>query len=256
MRGTDPWATLLHDCQFTMGETVTGRLVLIAGLAFAALTSGCGGGGGGGGGGVSVPSAPSGVVATPGNRVVHLTWDATAGALSYNLYWSTSSAVTLTSNVVIGVTSPFTHDGLDNGTTYHYRLAAANDGGEGALSTEVSATPTSAPTPPAPPTGLAATAGEAQVTLAWDAAADATGHSLYWATSPGVTVGSSKIADVTGPYVHGGLASGTTYYYRLSAANAVGESGLCAEVSATTDPGAVVYPNDFDQQEFEHGTFE
>jgi fibronectin type 3 domain-containing protein len=91
---------------------------------------------------VSAPAAPAGVSATAGNGQVTLSWSAVTGATSYNLYFSTSTGVTKTTGTKItGVTSPYTHTGRTNGTTYYYVVTAVNAGGESAESAQVSATP-------------------------------------------------------------------------------------------------------------------
>ena len=66
------------------------------------------------------------------------------------------------------VSSPYTHTGLINGTTYYYVVTAANQYGESAESKEVSATPSLA-TPPLPPVSVATHAGNRTVNIAWSA---------------------------------------------------------------------------------------
>ncbi|HZT21837.1 MAG TPA: autotransporter-associated beta strand repeat-containing protein [Verrucomicrobiae bacterium] len=85
------------------------------------------------------PVTPVGLVAVPGNDQISLSWIASAGADSYNLKRGTSSGnETLLTNLT-GTT--YTDTGLVNGTTYYYVVSAVNAGGEGANSSEVSATP-------------------------------------------------------------------------------------------------------------------
>lgn len=88
------------------------------------------------------PSAPTGVTATAGNGQVAISWTAVTGATSYNIYWSITSGVTKTSGTKItGATSPYSHTGRTNGTTYYYIATAVNSSGESAASAQVSATP-------------------------------------------------------------------------------------------------------------------
>ncbi|NVN89636.1 MAG: fibronectin type III domain-containing protein [Desulfuromonadales bacterium] len=88
---------------------------------------------------------------------------------------------------------------------------------------------------PVAPATVAAVGGSGQVTLTWSAVTGATSYNLYYATSPGVskTTG-TKIANAVSPYVHTGLAAGTTYYYMVTGVNSVGESAASPEASATT----------------------
>ena len=88
----------------------------------------------------TVPAAPTGLTATPGNAQVALTWNTSAGATSYSVKRSTTSGSGYTT-----VSSPtgtsYTDTGLTNGTTYYYVVAAANSAGTSGNSSQVSATP-------------------------------------------------------------------------------------------------------------------
>ena len=76
-----------------------------------------------------------------------ISWSSVSGATSYNIYWSTTSGVTKTTGTKLtGVTSPYTHTGLTNGTTYYYVVTAVNSYGESSESSQVSGTPTSSTT--------------------------------------------------------------------------------------------------------------
>lgn len=60
---------------------------------------------------------------------------------SYNLYWSTAPGVTVGSNAILDVTSPYVHSGLLGKTTYYYVVTAVERGAESVPSVEVSGTP-------------------------------------------------------------------------------------------------------------------
>ncbi len=179
--------------------------------------------------GLTLPAPPTGLAATPGNAQVSLTWSAVSGATSYNVKRATVSGGPYTTVANVTTTS-FNNTGLANGTTYYYVVSAVNGAGEGANSSQVSATPQV--TAPATPTGLAATAGNAQVALTWNAASGATSYNVKRSTTSGS--GYSTVTTVTGPsYTDTGLVNGTTYYYVVSAVNAGGESANSAQASAT-----------------------
>jgi hypothetical protein len=101
-------------------------------------------------------------------------------------------------------------------------------------------------TAPPTPTGLTATAGNSQVSLAWTVSAAATSYNLYWGTSTGVTTtNGTKISGIaTNSYTQSGLTNGTSYYYIVAAVNATGESAPSAQISAIPNapPGAGAAP--------------
>ena len=130
---------------------------------------------------------------------------------------------------------------LQDGTTYYYIVTAVNSVGEGAASAQVSATPAAAAAAPPAPTGLTATPGDGQNTIAWSPVGGATSYNVYWATAAGVTPATgTRIANATAPLLHTGLMDGTGYFYVVTAVNAIGEGAASTEVNAT--PVAPVSP--------------
>ena len=189
--------------------------------------------GGGGGTQAKVPAAPTGLAATAGSASVSLTWTASAGATSYNVYRGTTSGGESTTAIAAGIpTTVYTDSAAINGTKYYYKVAAVNGGGTSGLSNEASATPE--PAAPTAPTGLAATAGNASVSLTWTASAGATSYNVYRGTTSG---GESTTAIASGipttAYTDSTATNGTKYYYKVAAVNASGASGLSNEASAT-----------------------
>jgi fibronectin type 3 domain-containing protein len=95
---------------------------------------------------------------------------------------------------------------------------------------------------PAAPGGLTAAPADAKVTLSWNAAAGAASYKVYRGTASGAeTLVQSGVAGTT--YTDTGVTNGTTYYYKVSAVNAAGESPLSAEVSATPQVAAPAAPS-------------
>jgi hypothetical protein len=92
----------------------------------------------------SVPAAPTNLKATPSDKQVALTWSASTGATSYNVYRSLTAGGEGTTPFKTGITSTsYTDTGLTDGTTYYYQVTAVNSAGESQKSSEVSATPAS-----------------------------------------------------------------------------------------------------------------
>jgi hypothetical protein len=167
------------------------------------------------------PSTPTGLTAAPGNAQVSLSWNASGGATSYNLKRSTTSGGPYTT-IASPTTTSYTDTGVNNGTTYYYVVSAVNSFGQSANSSQVSATPSAIPQPP---TGLDASAGNAQVGLNWNASSGATSYNVKRSTTS---------------YTDTGLNNGTTYYYVVSAVNSFGESANSSQVSAT--PTTITVP--------------
>ena len=86
-------------------------------------------------------------------------------------------------------------------------------------------------TPLGAPIGLAATAGDAQVALSWDAVANAVNYQVFRSLTNGGPY--SQIAIVTATnYLDNSLLDGTNYFYVVKAANAAGTSANSTQVSA------------------------
>ena len=195
------------------------------------LHAGCAGNTSGGnppGGGASAPAVPTDLMATAGNAQVSLNWNASSGATSYNLKRSTTTGGPYT-QISSPSSTTFTDTGLTNGTKYFYVVSASNSAGQSANSAEVSVTPAIAA--PATPTGLAATAGNAQITLTWNASAGATSYHLKRSTSSGAETQIAAPASAT--FTDTGLTNGTKYFYVVSAVNSTAESANSNEASAT-----------------------
>ena len=183
-----------------------------------------------------LPSAPTGVTATPGDTTATIRWTAVAGATSYNVYHSPTSGVTKTTGTkVTGATNPVSVPGLTNGIPYYFVVTAVVNGLESLESVQVTATPIPVvPPAPAAPTGVSGAAGAGSATITWPAVAGATSYNIYYSTAPGVTTATETKATgaASGTSVTG-LIRGIPYYFVVTAENAGGESGVSNEVAVT-----------------------
>ena len=98
----------------------------------------------------------------------------------------------------------------------------------------------SSPQIPAAPTALTASAGSAQVSLAWSASANATGYNVKRGLASG---GPYTLLAPTSAlsYTDSSVSNGTTYYYVVTAYNTAGESGNSNEASAKPVHAATMY---------------
>jgi fibronectin type 3 domain-containing protein len=196
----------------------------------------------------TVPDAPSLNNATAGNGSVALAWSAPSSnggsaITGYKVYRGTSSGSETLLTTLGNVTS-WTDNGAANGTTYYYKVTAVNSVGESAASNELSATPTQPATAPGAPTLNSAAGGNANVGLAWNAPSSnggsaITGYKVYRGTSSGSETLLTTLGNVTS-WTDNGAANGTTYYYKVTAVNSVGESAASNELSATPSQPATV----------------
>jgi fibronectin type 3 domain-containing protein len=103
----------------------------------------------------TAPVPPLNLTATGGNQQVSLTWTASTGATSYNVKRAATNGGPYTTVASPAGTS-FTDTTVANGTTYYYVVTAVSAGGESANSNQASATPSTTPVAPAPPTSSCA----------------------------------------------------------------------------------------------------
>ena len=87
------------------------------------------------------PYAVTGLAATAGASQVSLSWKAVSGATSYSLYRTAESGNEPATASVTGITgTSYVDTGLNEGTTYYYRVVAVNSSGSSGFSTEAYAT--------------------------------------------------------------------------------------------------------------------
>ncbi len=188
------------------------------------------------------PAKPTGLTATAGNQLVTLSWtdpknsditkyqyrQGTGDPVSWGGWtdFATSDATTTTRAI----------DGLTNGTEYSFQIRAVAGTEFGAMSDTVSESPNR---PPARPTGLTATTGDAsgEVDLSWTDPDDDTITSYEYLIRSGGTWTSVPIpgsdADTTS-YTVTGLTDGTEYTFQIRAR--VGSIQSFASASATATP--------------------
>src|SRR5437870_185370 len=199
----------------------------------------------------TAPGAPQGLGATAGDAPIALVWsppgsDGGSPITNYKIYRGNSSGGE-SFFTEIGNILAYSDTGLTNGHTYYYKVSAVNAVGDGPLSNEASATPTTPATKPGAPRNLQATPGDGQVTLNWQPPSNDGGspillYTIYRGNSSGGESFLITVPLVT-TYTDATVTNGVTYYYKVSATNAIGEGPKSNEASATpsapaTPPGA------------------
>src|SRR6266513_1372742 len=168
------------------------------------------------------PTTPIGLTAAvAGSSGANLSWSASTDNVGVTGYIVRRNGV----QVATPATTSFADTGLSAATTYSYTVAARDAAGNiSPNSTSVSVT-----TPPPPPSNSAS--------LAWDAVTTPTlaGYRVYFGTAPGTYLQSLgqgiSVGNVTA-YTLTGLASGSQYYFAVTAFDTVGvESPYSNEVS-------------------------
>ena len=176
---------------------------------------------------------------------VTLSWNEVPGAISYNIYASTSPSVTkLSGSKIRNVSSPLTIDRLQPGKTYYFVVTAITELGESEESKELSYTAVMNEAGVVVFKDLfekpiqdhkSSTSEKRNVTLAWDNVPNAISYNIYWKDSPGVSKrNGKKISNVKNPHTIDGLKPGT-YYFVVTAVNESGESEESEEFSLTVD---------------------
>ena len=178
---------------------------------------------------VAPPSTPTGVTAgTVSATQIAVSWQSSSGATGYRVERSSNGGSSWT---VAGTTSTlsFTDSGLSPATTYSYRVVATNAGGGSAPSTVVAATTTTTA-----PTGLTATpVSSTQINVAWQVTSGASGYRLQRSSDGGSSWVNASTTTSTA-FSDTGLGPASTYFYRVFATNAGGDSAPSASVNATT----------------------
>lgn len=197
----------------------------------------------------TVPVAPTGLAATPGNSTVSLDWDdnSEADIASYTVYRSTTSD-SYGSALASGLgTSDYTDNTVTNDITYYYVVTATDNGSsESAQSNEISVTP--ADNPPSAPIGLGVTPGDGVVNLDWDdnSESDFASYSVYRTTTLGSYGSALAIGLTTSDYIDNTVTNEVTYYYMVTATDDSGnESAPSDELDATPLESTSSYQNDF-----------
>jgi N-acetylneuraminic acid mutarotase len=194
------------------------------------------------------PAAPTGLdISSAAGSSIILEWiDNSSDESGFRIYRSTDGVSFKAHNAVSSNATNYTDRRLVNGRTYYYRVASFNSVGTSTVSNTATATVGAGGAAPDAPSGLSATtASSTQIDLSWtDNSANE--NTFRIERSPN---GSDSWAEITAvgsnvtTYSDTGLSASTTYYYRVRARNAAGNSSYTATANDTTDAAPPTAPS-------------
>jgi titin len=195
----------------------------------------------------TIPTAPSNLsLLVGGTSQIQVSWtDNSNNEQFFNVFRSTDGV-----SYPFGITLPagsttYLNTGLSAGTTYFYRVNAANTGGTSGFAGPVSAT--TLPTIPTAPSNLRFTLrSTARLDLLWDDNSSNEQGFLVQSSLNGITYSTLDTTAANTPeYSARGLNVGTTYFFRVAAFNAGGTSAFSGATSWQTLPNAPAIPSNF-----------
>src|SRR4030095_425130 len=147
-------------------------------------------------------------------------------------------------STVIGTTTsaPYTTT-WSNVTAGSYALTAVATDNLGATVSSAAVNVTVLPAPPAAPSSLAASAGDATVSLSWTGSSGAQTYTVKRGLDSAGPFTSIASGLTSTAYVDNSVSNGTTYYYVVTALNAGGESPNSNAASATPQAPPSSVPN-------------
>ncbi len=171
----------------------------------------------------TAPKSPTGIRATSTANAVTISWDRMTEATGYIVHFNNKDY-----NVNGNDNTSLTVSGLQQNTTYQYKICSKSADGIGAYGYERSVSTQSLL--PTVPNGITKKSSDNSVTIGWNAISNATGYDLvfngstYSQTSPGRTFT--------------GLNANTGYRFKVRAKNAYGAGTYSPEQIVTTAPKA------------------
>lgn len=183
-----------------------------------------------------LPVLPSGLIANASNGIVRLAWSAAVSATGYKVKRANSRSGPFATLTSLATTS-YNDSTVANGQLYFYKISATNAVGETADSGLASAYPSAAA--PATPIGVTAkTISHQRIDVSWSASLGATNYNVKRGTSLGgpFTVIASNVGTNFLSYANTSLPANTTFYYVVTANNALGTSADSSASGATTLP--------------------
>ncbi len=187
---------------------------------------------------IVLPTSPTNGQANLCPGATNLSWPASAGATSYDVYFGTTAVPPFVANVI---TTNYNAGTLAPGT-YFWRIAPRNSTGPNISCSNWTFTVAICVPPcvalPTSPTNGQANLCPVATNLSWPASAGATSYDVYF----GTTAVPPFVANVITTTYNAGTLTPGTYFWRIAPRNAAGPNTACSTWSFTVVNGAFTVP--------------
>ena len=194
----------------------------------------------------NTPSAPTGILVTPGVTSVLVTWSAPTAGVAVTGYVVTASpgGATCTPSPATSLSCSFTN--LTPGTTYTFSVVASSAYGMGPAS--MPSASVLMPVVPGTPTNVSLQAGDGSLVVGWTSPSQNGGAPIesYIATAQ---PGGATCTSAESPCTITGLSNGTNYTVTVRALNGVGSSAASSPSSGAIPSGLPGIPNNVYQSD-------
>ena len=190
----------------------------------------------------ALPGAPTSVTGVGGDASVAVSWHAAAAnghAITGYTATSTPGGHTCTTTGTLTCTV----NGLTNGTSYTFKVAATNSVGTGSAS--AASAPVVPATVPGAPAGVSGTPADGAAVISWAAPGSTGGSPITGYTATSAPLGKTCTTAGALSCTILGLANGTPYTFTVTATNSKGTgpaSSASSPVTPVTVPGATYVP--------------
>jgi|GEM_PF-1601367 len=184
---------------------------------------------------VTIPLAPTAPTFTGVTAAsMTLNWSAVTGAVTYKIDRCTGVSCAPTAPLISGIaTTTYSDSSLTAGTSYSYRIRAANTGGNSAYS--ATGTQATLPLPGTPGTPTFTNVDSTGMVVNWTASSNATSYKVERCSGAGCSTFSQIASGVTATtYSDSGLTPTTSYTYRIRGTNDGGDGTYSGNASQTT----------------------
>jgi fibronectin type 3 domain-containing protein len=191
-----------------------------------------------------VPTAPDALTVIPGINQLTVSWNASGGASSYEVYQNTTQTPPSAPVTTVTTTSAVLNH-LENGSIYYIWVKARNNNGTSAFSPIKAGMPATPTAPPKEPAAPLVTARNKALFISWSVVELTASYEVWADTSDNAALAQKQGSDIDDGKLETtltGLTNGTTYYVWIKAKNSVGTSDLSPGSSGT--PSAFTEPPD------------